>query len=109
LIYFMIKNINLFFFSIYLYIIFIALDDPIEKKSKKNNGGVTADAQNIALLVDMGFNSTKVEKALIETVRYILLIINKWLIYKFINKFKNICTYVFKYRINNIWFWYILE
>ncbi|KAG4090772.1 ubiquitinyl hydrolase [Neocallimastix lanati (nom. inval.)] len=44
-----------------------SLDDPIEKKSKKNNGGVTADAQNIALLVDMGFNSTKVEKALIET------------------------------------------
>jgi len=44
-----------------------SLDDPIEKKSKKNGGGVTANAENVALLVDMGFNSTKVEKALIET------------------------------------------
>jgi len=44
-----------------------SLDDPIEKKSKKSSGGVTADAGNIALLVDMGFNSSKVEKALIET------------------------------------------
>jgi len=43
-----------------------SLDDPIEKKSKKGNG-VTANAENVALLVDMGFSSTKVEKALIET------------------------------------------
>ncbi|OUM68121.1 hypothetical protein PIROE2DRAFT_68746 [Piromyces sp. E2] len=45
----------------------LALDDPIEKKSKKSSGGVTADAGNVALLVDMGFSSSKVEKALIET------------------------------------------
>jgi len=44
-----------------------SLDDPIEKKSKKSNSGVTANAENVALLVDMGFNSSKVEKALIET------------------------------------------
>jgi len=49
----------------------LALDDPIEKKSKKNSGGVTADAGNVALLVDMGFSSNKVEKALIETVSFI--------------------------------------
>ena len=47
------------------------MDDPIEKKSKKNGGGVTANAENVALLVDMGFSSTKVEKALIETVRHL--------------------------------------
>lgn len=44
-----------------------SLDNSIEKKSKKNNNSVTADAANVALLVDMGFNSTKAEKALIET------------------------------------------
>jgi len=44
-----------------------SLDDPIEKKAKKSSGGVTADPGNVALLVDMGFSSNKVEKALIET------------------------------------------
>jgi len=43
------------------------LDDPIEKKNNKSNGGVIANAENVALLIDMGFSSTKVEKALIET------------------------------------------
>jgi len=44
-----------------------SLDSPIEKKTKKNNNSITPNAENVALLVDMGFNSIKVEKALIET------------------------------------------
>lgn len=43
-----------------------SLDGPLEEESN-NKSGVVPDEGNKALLIDMGFNSSKVEKALIET------------------------------------------